>query len=410
MRAGACFRRTLVRQCRRGCCNAVRAAFRMSTHPSRVSTVLVTLAIALSTGGAAGASKPTCTKIPGAALILKAGARIQVGETHGNAETPRAVGELACLALSRGRPVRLALELPASEDATIASYLNGGGTATEREALLASPFWTRPEQDGRSSRAMAQLIERVRQMRSSGGDIQIVTFDDSGGDRRDRDSSMAERLLAAIAAEPKATFVILSGDAHARKQIGLVPFRPKSVFMAEHVSRRGVDLVTLRSRYRYGSTWACIGPSCGTSVIGQADGRPLGVTLSPSNDGAYDGVLDVGVPTYSPPAAVGLTREQAALSADIGLRIQALVDYNGKKYASCGGILSELAARHRRGDYAYYAACCWARHGARDRAFAALEVAANYGLSQSDQIDMDPDLASLRTDPGWQSLRARLKK
>ncbi|MGV6492816.1 hypothetical protein ACTUVK_003020 [Stenotrophomonas rhizophila] len=91
---------------------------------------------------------------------------VLVGELHGTVETPALVGELACAAAADATPVTVALEMDPTEQARIDAYLASAGTAADRSALLAGRFWTRTMQDGRSSVAMAALIERLRSLRS----------------------------------------------------------------------------------------------------------------------------------------------------------------------------------------------------------------------------------------------------
>ena len=57
---------------------------------------------------------------------------------------------------------------------------------------------------------------------------------------------------------------------------------------------------------------------------------------------------------------------------------------------------------------AFEVACSWARAGQVDRAATWLERAADAGFRAASVVDGEPDLATVRTDPRWSSLRARL--
>src|SRR5262249_34099841 len=93
-------------------------------------------------------------EVAGSEAILKPGARVLLGELHGNNETPRLVGELAIHATALGA-VRVGLEIPVDQQARIDRFLASAGVGGDRQALLRGRFWTRDLQDGRSSAAMA---------------------------------------------------------------------------------------------------------------------------------------------------------------------------------------------------------------------------------------------------------------
>ena len=57
---------------------------------------------------------------------------------------------------------------------------------------------------------------------------------------------------------------------------------------------------------------------------------------------------------------------------------------------------------------AFEVACSWAKAGNTDVAAAWLEKAADAGFRAASVVDGDPDLATVRADPRWPLLRARL--
>lgn len=58
----------------------------------------------------------------------------------------------------------------------------------------------------------------------------------------------------------------------------------------------------------------------------------------------------------------------------------------------------------------YFAACCLARAGDRDRACRCLDQAINLGLKDLPDLDADPDLAGLRGDARWPALAQRYRE
>jgi hypothetical protein len=364
----------------------------------------VAAAVALAnTACAKGQAKLPCGTIEHAEQVLRPGARLLFGESHGNAQTPKFVGDLACLAARQGGAVRLGLEIPVEEDARIRVFLASAGTVGERNALLNGPFWTDSFQDGRRSEAMLALLQSVREMRENGADVQVVPFD---GPAADRDRAMADRLWAAFRREPKATFIVLSGNLHARKTTS------GHKFMAAHLVEKGATITTLDARYGAGSSWICDmsrPPECGPVAFGEGEGKQQTITLKRSDDGAYDGFFELPAPVFSPPAAVPLTPQQQDRVYAMGRRIDGMAEYKARRFPQCAAVFVELAERTHAKDDAYSAACCFAVSGNADRAFEALTHSIERGFSDADWMEKDLDLVSLKSDPRWRTLVERAR-
>jgi hypothetical protein len=319
---------------------------------------------------------------------------------HGNAQTPKLVGDLACLAARRGGAVRVGLEIPVDEDARIKAFLASAGLVADRNALLNGPFWTDSFQDGRRSEAMLALLQSLRELRHNGADVQVVPFD---GPFTDRDQAMADRLWAAFSREPKATFIVLTGNLHARKTTG----------MGAHLVEKGATITTLNARYGAGSTWICDmshPPECGPIAFGEGEAKQQQtITLKRSDDGAYDGIFELPAPVFSPPAAVPMTPQQQERAYVMGRRIDAMAEYNAHRFSQCAAMFAELAERTHGKDDAYSAACCLARAGNADRAFEALTRSIERGYSDADWMEKDGDLVSLKSDPRWRALVERVR-
>lgn len=372
---------------------------------------LILTAVSLMGGTAvARTPKSTCTPVAGAGALLAPEAHVVVGEVHGTVEAPRLVGELACLA-SRQGPVRVGLEIPEAERDALAGYLASRGTSADRATLLRGSFWTDRYQDGRRSQAVLALLEALRVLKHNGGDVAIEPYDGSDADNgNDRDAAMAKRLAAAFGRAPKATFVVLTGNLHARK----TPGRFKRAFMAARLVEAGATVTTLDGRYGAGTAWVCAGgspESCGPAAFGTGAGASAdAVTLARSEDGAYDGTFDVGPATFSPPAAVAMTEAQSARIALAKERSHGHADYETKRFLQCGETYVDLAKRDRMpADDAYMAACCFALGGAADRAFEQLGEASTHGFRNADWLEKDNDLASLRPDPRWKTFISQLR-
>lgn len=278
-----------------------------SSRPSRLALRFFLALAGLATLATAAAAEP-CPEVPGLAELDGADV-VMLGEIHGSDEIPRFVGDLVCAA-SATRPVLLGLEIPAAEDAAFQAYLASTGDAPARRTLLATPFFSREYQDGRSSRAMLELLERVRALRAAGRDVELLAFDDPdapGG----RDRAMADRLLAARAARPGRLVVALAGNLHARIVLGS-PFDPRFESMALFLLRAGegaapgLRLLSLDARYPDGTAWTCTTAAvadCGARRLRGAEAVAPGIRLDPVADGmAYHGVFAVAALTASPPA------------------------------------------------------------------------------------------------------------
>ena len=370
--------------------------------------MMIRVSILMMTTLAATPALADCDPIANVEAILKPQARIFVGEMHGTTEMPRTFGALVCHATKKG-PVRVGLELPATEDALLATYLASAGSAADIAALLHGGFWHREFQDGRSSVAMLRLIESIRALKRAGADVDIATFDDPLAKERDR--AMAERAAAAIARAPKATWLLYAGNLHARKTKGRMPY----TLMAGHLVEKGVALTTLDAHGGAGSAWVCFSASaseCGPSLLGGGAPRPVAVTLARTADGAYDGTLGVGTLTFSPPAAVPMSKLQEAKAKSLERQRAARAAYDAKQFPRCAELYDGVAKELRSANDAYSAACCLALAGKADLAFAALSTAIEYGFVD-DHGDSDqgrrPRLAAhgFRASPRWSRARRR---
>lgn len=262
------------------------------------------MVLALVLAGAMAATE-ACAPPAGFESLLRRPERvIVIGEIHGTAEAPAAVAEMACAAAGDG-PVVLALELEDSLQPTFDAYLAASDAVSARRALEGSTLLNRRYQDGRSSRAMLEMVERLRRLRAQGADVEIHAFQPQSLTRgRDLDQSWYELNMGYLLGQarhrrPEARIIALMGNIHARKTAH--PALPNVGVPATGHLPAG-ETLSLTIAQQGGSSWTCDDEGCGvSSSLEKYDREARGVILTPSADGAYDGVLAVGPWTASPP-------------------------------------------------------------------------------------------------------------
>jgi hypothetical protein len=143
---------------------------------------------------------------------------ITIGETHGTAEIPRFVGDLACQIARGGVPVRVGLEFPGRHQPAFDAFLGSAGTPADVAALRGYEVWQvrPPFADGRSSVAMFGLVQRVRAWKAAGLPVDLFLYDQSVAQRDDgpRDRNMAVNIASEFDRHPDSILVMLGGDGH----------------------------------------------------------------------------------------------------------------------------------------------------------------------------------------------------
>jgi hypothetical protein len=228
------------------------------------------------------------------------------GEPHGTQEIPRVVGGIICQLAQRRAPIVVGIEQPETDQPRIDAFVASSGRHADRAALLASTFWRREQQDGRSSVAMLALIEQVRTLRAAGNDVRIVAFDVSQerfeDPKVDRDAEMAKTILAMRTASPNALFVVLTGNLHAMT----APLDDGYLPMGVYLRRAVPTLTSLNAEGASGQGWMCTAApkGCGPrDMRGNDRGTaPFVDLLGAKSDEGFDGALYVGRVTAAPPA------------------------------------------------------------------------------------------------------------
>ncbi len=252
--------------------------------------------------------------------LLRPGRTFLVGEQLGSREAPAVVGDMVCEGTEAGLPLALGLSIPRSEQERINQYLASPGVPADQDELLRGPFWQRPYQDGRSSRAILDLIDRARALRALGRRITVVAYDVNESPGSQRDALMAEVWLKRREAKPEELFLVLAGNAHVRTVKG-APWDADFTPLGWHLRNADPTVKALDLSYARGKRWGCnleaddqlrcaiIRVSPGAKVA-EKPGLPPYIRLfsAPSEEG-YDGLLYVGALSASSPAT-SLTREE----------------------------------------------------------------------------------------------------
>jgi hypothetical protein len=250
---------------------------------------------------------PCGPAIVGADSVLKSGSIVLFGELHGTNEIESFVQKLICEVASGGSTVWLGLEIPKIEQAGVDRFLLSRGDGLSRHELLQGRFWK--GQDGRSSRAMLALLERLRQLKSSGMKIQVALFVPAYKDSRSYEADLANNIISVREQHPQDRLIILVGNAHGRSVNQSIQGGDRFPSMAGHLREKYPDLITLKAEYAPGEAWTCEGlstekPECGAHATGgtnRGDKPFIEPFKGPDPDG-YTGAFYVGHITASLPA------------------------------------------------------------------------------------------------------------
>jgi hypothetical protein len=254
--------------------------------------------------------------------------------------------------------------------------------------------------------AALELLSGLVRAKHAGAPLEVFFFDAVGTKERTRDQLMADNILARRAARPEAIVVLMMGNLHARKLPGN-PWGDKDYAWLTTLLPK--TTIALNVRAPRGTAWVQRGmtkESCGPSVSSTGPGA-LGrrrITLAPTSDGAYDGTFDVESMTASPPAALpelsaGFDQRLAEVVRAGEVMSKAMKAYERRDFEGCAKLLSTLT--DPTADALYSHACCLARAGKPDDAFARLKAALAKGFDDQKTLQSDEDLVSLHADPRW---------
>ena len=229
-----------------------------------------------------------------------------VGELHGTWEIPAAFGELVCFVAAAGNHVLVGLEFPESSRRSFQQYLESSGSQADRARFLRDSGWlvnARLNPDGRTSEAMLKMVDRLRELRTAGLDIDVTTFvrpsPASPETQTPYEIGMAASLREAEQSSAYDLVIALIGNLHARNTTFDMRGRESFDPMAMHLPAEST--LTLLAITAGGKAWNCQ-RECGPH---RHNGSPGGSTprieFGPDLSPGYDGVLAIGPTTASIP-------------------------------------------------------------------------------------------------------------
>ncbi|MFC0351769.1 hypothetical protein [Undibacterium danionis] len=230
---------------------------------------------------------------------------IVIGENHGTVEMPEYLSQLGCYFVSSGKQVLIGLEIGASEQVRINSYLQSDGDSIDKSNLFDSRFWEHGRNFGVASHAIFMIIENCRQLRKQGYDISIFAYDGAESawpvklSKKEsywsgyREALMGLNIELRARLYPEHTLIIFTGDVHARR-------RPKSdknhESMAYYLSER-FKTHTITFSHPAGESWGCTGP-----IDNMNCGRLKTNKSKFANNPEFDTTIQLMKLTASPPA------------------------------------------------------------------------------------------------------------
>lgn len=290
--------------------------------------MFTSLALSLAVA-AAGPDK--CDPLPGWETIAEAadGKFLILGDQHGTVEAPAALAEYVCAA-SDGRSLLVALELASPLDPAYRAAWNGPHEGF-RGRILAIDEWAARE-DGVTSTAMLDMLERLHALKSAGRQIDIAAFNGARDEaqraqfshlpsQEPHEASQAANIRAAATRGAYHQTIVFVGPAHAQKAINYPGQSREFRSMAMLIAARE-NVISLAMTHHGGESWSCqlaadaeLVPGepvtddmidCGAHPLGPAAADPdrqrSMAFLPDDRRDAWDGYYHLGVVTASPPA------------------------------------------------------------------------------------------------------------
>jgi hypothetical protein len=248
-----------------------------------------------------------CSPPPGAEQILQYQNIdfIIFGELHGTVESPAIFAELVCLAVISKKTVLVGIEFPEFVKEAFQTFLISKGTAEDESRFLSDSLWTKSAvrfPDGRTSKAMLDMIKRLRELYEAGYKVSIATFTrpraHGESSQTPYEKGLAASLMEANEAGDYEVVLALTGRLHAAKTIGRLPFEP----MAMHLPQDSTLTIALVGQG--GSAWNCK-PECGPHDVIDLYTNPEGsLTIDRQLFPRFDGSINLGLFSASLPVNI----------------------------------------------------------------------------------------------------------
>jgi hypothetical protein len=202
-------------------------------------------------------SAPGCEpELTGVDALLTERRVILLADVPGTKEIPDFVGRLACQAARKGIPTVVALELLRIDQDSVDTYLASRATAGDRAAFLQAMRSFGPQGSGnRGSKAVLELLDRIRVQRDSGLSIRVILFDEvatASTPAKARAATLErlrriepETLLLVLVVRGQARTVLLSGESAESPPLGVA------------LAHWGLNPLALDVRSPGGATWGC---------------------------------------------------------------------------------------------------------------------------------------------------------
>jgi len=240
-------------------------------------------------------SKLTCDSIPGLDSLLSREKIILLGEIHGTKEGPRFVEQIVCHALEDSLSISIGLELPYFDEQVIKTFINSKGEISDKSKILNLPFWSQDYQDGRTSKAMLNLLEALRVLKANGADIEIFLLDDPKSS--DRNIEMARRIIHKAKEKPSNFLIVLTGNYH--NMIHKGSGQMGRYVLDEFGEKR---VVSLNQSYSGGTAWIdTTGKGAAATKVKGRSKNHIGIFFGTKTD-KYHGTFGVDSIHHSVPA------------------------------------------------------------------------------------------------------------
>jgi hypothetical protein len=245
--------------------------------------------------------------------FLTPGHLIFLADPIGAREPMSVLRELVCEVLKRQIPLTVVLPISSSQQRSLNVFLSGSGATADQTTLLASDFWIREWQDGRSSLAMFEFLEYARYLRAQGAALTVLAGE-SNRPGNLRQEQVAASILKHRLSHPERLVIGLLGNVLLSKKLG-VPWDSTLIPVGARLARAFPSQThVLDSAFQPGAHWTCRLASpgqlaCGTwaatpgpsQVSFETGGSAFSMFPKTSADG-FDGLYRLGTLHVSLPA------------------------------------------------------------------------------------------------------------